>query len=195
MVTLSLDVGSPYAYLALERTPVVLRGVEVVVAPVLLGAMFRATGRVSWATTDRREPGMRDVEARAVAAGLPALRWPDPWPGDGLRAMRGLVHATRAGRGAAFARAAMRLAFAEGEDLSRADVLARAATAAGLEPAALLAATDDPGVKDELRARTDAALASGIVGVPTWTVGGEHLWGDDRLEELAARLGVGGAAA
>jgi 2-hydroxychromene-2-carboxylate isomerase len=188
MVTVSFDVGSPYAYLALERVARFLPDDEVVVAPVLLGAVFAATGRSSWALTDRRAAGIADVEARAAAYGLPPVVWPDPWPGDGLRAMRAAVHAVEQGCGLAFARAALRVAFRDGANLATADAIARAAAAAGLDIDATLAATRDPSCKRALRERTERAIAEGVRGVPTWTVRGVHHWGDDQLETaLSAR--------
>jgi len=188
MVTCWFDVGSPYAYLALERVATVLPDVPVVAEPVLLGAIFAAAGRRSWATTGRRAPGIDEVQRRAAAYGLPPVRWPDPWPGDGLRAMRAAVHAARQDRAMAFARAAMRVAFAEGMSLSTPEAIAAAASAAGLDADETLAATRDPGVKAELRDRTDRAIAAGVTGVPTFGVAGRLHWGDDQLEVLAAEL-------
>ena len=46
-------------------------------------------------------------------------------------------------------------------------------------------------MKDRLRANTERALAEGVSGVPTVVVGGEALWGDDRLEEAARAAGGG----
>ena len=51
---------------------------------------------------------------------------------------------------------------------------------------AVLATNDDPVYKDRLRAATEDALALGVTGVPTVTVGTECFWGDDRLEYAAA---------
>jgi 2-hydroxychromene-2-carboxylate isomerase len=82
-----VDVGSPYAWLAAERVERVL-GVEVVWEPVLLGAIFAARGFSSWSLTDARAAGIEEVERRAAAYGLPEVRWPEPWPGDMLLAMR-----------------------------------------------------------------------------------------------------------
>jgi 2-hydroxychromene-2-carboxylate isomerase len=128
---------------------------------------------------------MAEVERRAAAYGLPPLRWPPGWPPNTLAAMRAAVWATREGRGAAFARAAFRRAFAEGADLADAAVLAAAAADAGLDATALPSAIASPEVKDDLRARTEAALALGVRGVPTLVTGGRLLYGDDRLEEAA----------
>jgi 2-hydroxychromene-2-carboxylate isomerase len=187
VAALYYDLGSPYAYLAVERAERVL-GVAPALRPVLLGAIFAARGHGSWSATPRREAGMAEVERRAAAYGLPALRWPAEWPPNTLAAMRAAVWAEREGRGAPFARAAFRRAFAEGADLADLAILAQAATAAGLDGGALAAAIAAPGVKDDLRARTDAALDLGVRGVPTITIGARLFYGDDRLDDAAADL-------
>jgi 2-hydroxychromene-2-carboxylate isomerase len=181
--TLYFDVGSPYAYLALERAADVL-GAEPECQPVLLGGLFRLTGRSSWALGDfeRRRGGMAEIEERARAYGLPPIRWPDPWPGDYLTAMRAATHAHRLGLTLQFARAATRAAFAHGRDLSRREEVLALGEALGLD---LREAVDDPEVKADLRAATEHAHARGVFGVPTIAVGDELYWGDDRLEDAA----------
>jgi 2-hydroxychromene-2-carboxylate isomerase len=149
---------------------------------VTAGGMFRAAGRASWGVGEGRAAGMAEVERRARDRGLPPVRWPEAWPNDGLRAMRAAVVG-----GKPFARAAFRIQFVDGRALSDDDAIAAAAERAGLDPAAVLAATGDPAIKAQLRANTDRALAAGAVGVPAVLVGGAVLWGDDRLEEAAAR--------
>jgi 2-hydroxychromene-2-carboxylate isomerase len=183
---LYFDVGSPFAYLAGERVEAVL-GVEPLWQPVLVGGLFKATGRSSWARGDaaRREAGMRDIEERAARYGLPPLRWPDPWPGDYLTAMRAATWAQSHGAAKRFALAAMRRGFVEGRDLSDTGEVLAAVAAAGLDPDAAAVAVADPGVKLALRAATDAAYDRGVFGVPTVAVGPELFWGDDRLEEAA----------
>jgi 2-hydroxychromene-2-carboxylate isomerase len=178
------DLGSPYAYLAVERAERVL-GVAPVLRPVLLGAIFAARGHGSWSQTPARAEGIAEVERRAAAYGLPPVRWPPGWPPNTLPAMRAAVWAERRGRGTPFARAAFRRAFAAGEDLADIAVLAAAAAETGLPAGELAAAIADPAVKDDLRARTAAALALGVRGVPTLRAGGHLLYGDDRLEEAA----------
>jgi 2-hydroxychromene-2-carboxylate isomerase len=178
------DLGSPYAYLAVERAERVL-GVKPVLRPVLLGAIFAARGHGSWSQTEARAEGIAQVERRAAAYGLPPVRWPPGWPPNTLPAMRAAVWAEHLGRGEPFARAAFRRAFAAGEDLGDVAVLADAADGAGLPGGGLARAIADPAVKDELRARTEAALALGVRGIPTLRAGGRLLYGDDRLEEAA----------
>jgi 2-hydroxychromene-2-carboxylate isomerase len=181
------DLGSPFAYLAAERLQTVLPA-PVGWQPVSLGAIFKATGRSSWALRDPqlRESGMAEVERRACAYGLPLLRWPDPWPSNYLFAMRAATYAFEVGHGRAFTLAAFRGAFQEGRDLGLPDEVLRAATAVGLQRDAILDATRNPSVKLALRDATEAALERGVFGVPTLAVGDELFWGDDRLPDAAA---------
>ncbi len=181
---LFIDVGSPYAYLAAERFEAVV-GVRPVLQPVLLGAIFKARARTSWGLTDARAGGMADVEARAAAAGLPPVRWPEGWPANYLPAMRAVVWAGRHGAGDAFARAAMRAAFTAGADLSGLEALRDVAAAVGLDPEAVAAGIASDAVKAELRACTDRALRLGVMGVPTTRFGERLFWGDDALPEVA----------
>jgi 2-hydroxychromene-2-carboxylate isomerase/quercetin dioxygenase-like cupin family protein len=181
---LFFDVGSPYAYLAVERFETVV-GVRPALQPVLLGAIFKARGRSSWGRTDARAAGMAGIEQRAAAAGLPPVVWPDAWPADYLPAMRAVVWAGRSGAGDAFARAAMRAAFTAGADLSTVAALRDVAGTIGLDPGALEDGIASDAVKAELRAYTDRALRLGVIGVPTTRVGEDLFWGDDRLEDVA----------
>ena len=187
--TFYYDLGSPYAYLAAERIHRVFAdaGAEPPVwQPVLLGALFKRFGRESWADGPGREEGLREVERRAQAYGLPPIRWPDPFPGNTLFAMRVATFATEIGRGVSLPLAAFRQAFAAGRDLSDLDSVFIAAASAELHPRALRAAAERDSIKARLREATDAAGDLGVTGVPSVVVGGEVFWGDDRLEEAAA---------
>jgi 2-hydroxychromene-2-carboxylate isomerase len=181
------DLGSPYSYLAAERVNSTLPVVPVW-QPVLLGAIFQVRGYGSWSQTGEREAGMAEVERRASERGLPDIRWPDPWPGNTLTAMRAATFAQQTGRTVAFALAAFRQAFAGGRDLSDVDNVLLAAAACELHPRAVLTGIEMKSVKDQLRAATDEAIARGVTGVPTIAVGGEVFWGDDRLEEAAGAI-------
>jgi 2-hydroxychromene-2-carboxylate isomerase len=160
--------------------------------PVLLGGLFKLAGRASWGVGDPalREAGMLEVESRATAYDLPAIRWPKPWPGVYLTAMRVATWADAQGACAPFAFAAGRRLFLRGCDLSREEECAAAAEDAGLDGREALRAAADPEVKRALREATEAAFARGVIGVPTVAVGDELFWGDDRLED-AAKLALG----
>ena len=188
-VTFYFDLGSPFAYLAAERLHTVLPE-PVHWQPVLLGGLFRLTGRSSWALGDyqRRQAGMADIERRALAYRLPPMRWPDPWPADYLTAMRATTYAFSVGRGREFTMQAYRDAFQRGSELSVAENVLKSAARAGLDPEPVRAGTSDPQIKQALRDATDAAYDRGVFGVPTIAVADELFWGDDRLEDAAAHL-------
>ncbi len=154
--------------------------------PILLGGLFKATGRGSWALTPGRTRGIAEVERRAATHRLPPLRWPEPFPGDMLAVMRAAEFARRAGRAVAFSLAAFRQAFAGGRDLGDVDNILIAAAACELHPRAVLKAIESRAVKDGLRMATEEALDRGVTGVPTLAIGGHLFWGDDQLDEAAA---------
>jgi 2-hydroxychromene-2-carboxylate isomerase len=185
--TFYFDLGSPYAWLAAERIHHVLP-VPVTWQPILLGGIWQQTGGRSWATTERRDEGMREIEERATRYGLLPVKWPETWPNNGLKAMRAAIFAQRAGRTVAFALAAFRQAFAGGRDLSDVDNVLIAAAACELHPNAVLKGIELQSTKDRLRAATREAYERGVRGVPSVVVGEEVFWGDDRLEEVAELL-------
>ena len=182
------DLASPYAYLAAERITGVLP-VTPVWQPILLGGIWQQSGGGSWAMTDARAEGMAEIERRAERYGLLPVRWPDPWPGNSLKAMRAATFAQQIGRAVAFSLAAFRQAFAAGRDLSEIDNVVIAAAACELHPKALLKAIETQSVKDRLRDATAEAYERGVRGVPSVAVGDQVFFGDDRLEEAAAALG------
>jgi 2-hydroxychromene-2-carboxylate isomerase len=180
------DLGSPYAYLAAERVAGLFAeaGAEPPEwRPILLGGLFKRFERDSWGNGPERESGMRECERRATAYGLPPMRWPDPWPPNGLFAMRAATFAKEIGRTVSFSLAAFRQAFAAGRDLGERDNVLLAAAAAEIHPRALLAAIERDSLKNGLRQATDRAGDLGVRGVPSVVVDGEVYWGDDRLEE------------
>ncbi len=189
MPRLYFDLGSPYAYLAVERADGVL-GACPELEPVLLGAIFAMRGRGSWSQTDARAVNVEEVECRARRYGLPAIAWPPGWPPDTLAAMRAATWAKRLGRGDEFARAAFRQAFARGRDVADLEVLRAAAGEAGLPADELAEAVSSPEVKGALRAATDAAWERGVAGVPAVAVGDRVFYGDDQLDAAAQHLRV-----
>lgn len=183
------DLASPYAYLSAERISQVFEdaGAEPPEwQPILLGGLFKRFGRSSWGIGPEREAGMAEVERRAQAYGLPPLRWPDPWPGNSLTAMRAAVFAKELGRAVSFSLAAFRQAFAAGRDLTEPDNVFIAAASSELHPRSLQSAIARDAIKQRLRQATDDAGDRGVFGVPAVVVGDEVFWGDDQLEAAAA---------
>jgi 2-hydroxychromene-2-carboxylate isomerase len=191
-MTLSLpiiyyDLGSPYAYLAVERAEEVF-GLVPHLEPILVGGIFVERGHGSWARTTERAQRVEEVNARAARYRLPPVVWPAAWPNNTLKAMRAAVWAGRCGKGHSFARAAFRRAFCQGADLSRLDELIDIAGSVGLPARQLPPAIEDQATKDALRDATARAWARGVAGVPCVEVDGEIFYGDDRLEAARERM-------
>jgi 2-hydroxychromene-2-carboxylate isomerase len=183
------DLGSPYAYLAAERVNGLFSDAGIQPPewqPILLGGLFKRFDRSSWGLGPDREGGMAECERRAAEYGLPAFRWPDPWPPNGLFAMRAATFAKEIGRTVSFSLAAFRQAFAAGRDLGEPDNVLLAGAAAEIHPRAMLASAERDSVKSALREATDRAGDLGVRGVPSVVVDDEVFWGDDRLEEAVS---------
>lgn len=188
------DPASTYSWLSALRIgeAAAAAGVAVRWQPFLLGPIFRARG---WQTSPfNLDPAKgahmwRDLARRAAALGQPVRR-PDPFPGHSLRAARIMTAAIDEPWMPAFARGLMTRAFAGGADIAAEAVLAEALEAAleaaGADPGAWLARAEAPETKALLRGATEEAAARGIFGAPSFTVGDELFWGDDRLADALA---------
>lgn len=179
---------SPYSWFAAERIRDLLPGARW--RPVFAGGLFRSVGRVSWGLTSQREERMVECQRRSAAHGLGSIKWPEGWPGNDVLPARAMVVADRNGQLVRFALAAMRACFREGRDITQADVLVSLADAAGMNGPDLLQQTEEPAIKEALRAINDEAVVAGVTGVPTVWVDGEVFWGDDRLAEAVAHAAV-----
>ncbi len=178
------DLGSPYAYLAVERAESVF-GTMPVLRPILIGGIFVLRGEGSWSQTGTRAENVAEIERRAERYGLGEIVWSPTWPDNTLQAMRAVTWAERFGASDAFARVAFRRAFRRGQDLSDPEILAEIAAEAGLDPDRMLSGIAENEVKQLLRSRTDEAWESGVRGTPVTLVGEQVLYGDDQLERAA----------
>ncbi len=82
----------------------------------------------------------------------------------------------------------MRIEWAEGKNIGEPDVLREIASRIGLDPEELLAASASPDNLAQLEANYEEADALGVFGVPTFVVGENIFWGQDRLEFLVEHL-------
>lgn len=213
-ITFHFDVISPFAYLAFEHLPEALEGVSHVVEyrPVLFAGLLKAHGHKGPAEIEpKREWTFRQVEWLAKKQGLASMRTPVPHPFNPLALLRLSLACGPAGRmpNRRIVEALMRFVWqAESAPWSR---QAETAPQGGQSPrggssgfgadpneparlaalAAQLVPQRDPNseeVKAELRALTDAAIARGLFGVPTFEALGRLYWGLDALPMLREDL-------
>ena len=189
------DFGSPNAYLAWKLLPTIAarQGAQVAVIPCLLGGIFKLTGNQAPMVAFGGVKGKMDYEMletrRFIAAhGLSDFRFNPYFPVNTLILMRGLVAAQIAGVGDLYVETMLKGMWEQGLKLDDPAVFVATADAAGLDGAGLLAATGDPQVKAVLAANTEAAVARGVFGIPSFFVGDELFFGKDRLGQVEAEL-------
>jgi len=177
------DAASPYTYLASTQIePLAARaGVAVVWKPFLLGKVFEATGnRMPAAIPAKGKHLFRDVQRWGQHYGVP-VGFPKVFPVNSVLALRAGIAAGSRGKGAEFAKAVMKAYWGDGADIGQAEVVGAVAAALGLDGAALVAQAQEQPVKDQLRANTEEAVKRGAFGAPTFYVGEQMFWGNDRL--------------
>lgn len=185
------DYGSPFSYLANIQLPGFAKrnGAAVVYRPILLGAVLKATGNSSPMTVPAKARYFAvDMRRWAARYGVMLKLNPHPFMGNTLALMRGAVAAQRLGVFGAYHDAIYRAAWAEGLDLGEAAVLAGVMQRAGVNFAEVIAVAERQDVKDELRRNTEDAIARGAFGAPTFFVGDEMFWGNDRFDFVEEAL-------
>jgi 2-hydroxychromene-2-carboxylate isomerase len=192
------DYGSPYSYVANAMLPDLARrtGAEVAYRPMLLGAVFKATGNQSPAF-EPCEPKRRYAAATLMRwtrrLGLP-FRMNPSFPIDTLVLMRGAVASQRLGVFDAYHAAIYPAMWSQGKNLGQEPVVREVLGEAGIDADRLLALAADDDVKRALRANTDEALSRGAFGAPTFVVGDELFFGADHMDFVEEVLGAGGAS-
>ncbi|WP_170332334.1 2-hydroxychromene-2-carboxylate isomerase [Ruegeria arenilitoris] len=179
------EFASTYSYLSAVRIEQVAaaKGVVVEWQPFLLGPIFAeqgwdnspfniypAKGRYMW----------RDMERLCTERGLPFAR-PARFPQNGLKAARLVLAIQSPDQKAAFVRAVYSAEFGSGRDISDESVLAKCLQSANL-PIEMLDKTNDPNIKSALIEQVAMAKSHDIFGAPSFLVGEELFWGDDRLD-------------
>ena len=194
-VEFHFDFGSPNAYLAHCVIPAIEKrsGVRFAYVPVLLGGVFKATGNVSPAVSLRgikNKPEYEALETRRFLARHGITRFaPNPFfPVNTLQIMRGAVAAQRLGCFARYVDEVYRHMWADPKKMDEPDVIRAALIESGRPADELIAQSADPGVKQELLANTERAVARGVFGSPSFFVGGELFFGKDRLREVEEEI-------
>jgi 2-hydroxychromene-2-carboxylate isomerase len=184
------DPVSPYTYLASTQIEALAArsSARLVWKPFLIGKVFEATGNRAPITVPAKGAHLLvDLQRWARHYGVP-LTMPKTFPMSTVLALRCAVAAAEQYEAAPFARALMRAYWAEGLDISLPETLAALAAKAGMDGEALLARAGEQPIKDLLRANTEEAARRGAFGAPTFFVGTEMFWGNDRLRLLEDHL-------
>lgn len=177
------DVGSPASYLAFTQLPALAdrHGAELIWKPMLLGGVFKATGN--------QPPGLirakgiymtRDFDRYADDYGVPFKLNPY-FPANTLMVMRGAVAYQDTPRFMDYLNAVFTAMWVDGKNMNELAEVGQALSEAGFDPQEVMALCGEERVKEKLKAYTDEAVERGVFGAPTFFIGDEMFFGQDRL--------------
>ena len=196
------DCSSPWTYLAFRAVQPLAAELQASISwrPVLVGGIFNSVNKgIYTAREDMNSPKnryvLKDLQDCAREAGVAIVFPPKVFPVNSVKAMRGCLWMARDAevRGVQnpcldFVEATFAAYFTRQEDISQDDVLAAICAQSGVDAADFMAGIAQPEIKDALKANTEEAIARGAFGSPTFFVGDDMYFGNDRLPLLAAAV-------
>jgi 2-hydroxychromene-2-carboxylate isomerase len=190
------DFSSPYGYFAAQKIDETVAdfGRRVTWKPFMLGAAMKETGNVPLDNQPiKGDYCRRDWNRLARYMEVP-WTMPDKFPIATLAAARAFYWLDDDDPALAkkFADAAFHAYFGEGTDITEAETIADIVEPLGVDRDALLAAVQDPAIKERLKIETTQALEAGVFGSPFVIIDGEPFWGSDRLWMIRRWLKSGG---
>lgn len=186
------DFGSPTTYLAYTQVRRIAldTGATLVWHPMLLGGVFKAVGNVSPVSVPAKARWMfEDMASWAEHWGVPFVMNPH-FPVNTLTLMRGacgmLMHQPSDFQ--RYVDTAFHAMWVAPRNLNDPAEVMAVLTQAGLDATAFMGLVADPAVKADLVARTEASVARGVFGAPTFFVGRQMFFGQDRLDFVRKAL-------
>lgn len=178
------DYTSPFSYLAHSQLPGLTQwGARLVLKPIFLGGVVTTLG----ITPPVRQPGharaaymLKDLERWAELYGIPFV-FNAHFPVNTLALLRATPYVEAQGLMSAWMQRCFHAVWGEGLDVADPAIVRQLAEEVGLSPDALWLAAQEPANKAWLKHETDAALARGVFGVPTFFIDDEMFFGNDRL--------------
>jgi 2-hydroxychromene-2-carboxylate isomerase len=183
------DCSSPWTYFAFES---LLRmqdeiGVTIQWRPFLVGGVFNAVNPSVYNSRDKPIPAKtaynkKDQQDWARYLGLTMHYRPTVFPVNSVKAMRACIVLEPEEKLIPFAQETFRAYWTDDKDISQPAVLTEICRRLGIDAARLLAAIEQPAVKDALRTNTQELIDRGGFGSPTIFVGGGDMYfGNDRM--------------
>ena len=186
------DFGSPTAYLAYTQLPKIAaeRGAQIIWKPILLGGVHKASGNTSPITVAAKGRWMFDDISRwAKRYGVPFKMNPG-FPVNTVALMRGAI-ATQEKMPDDFMTyvdAIYKAMWVDERNMGDPAEIGAVLKAAGLDAERIFALVGEQDIKDKLKANSDDAVERGVFGAPTFFVGDEMYFGQDRLDFVAEAL-------
>jgi 2-hydroxychromene-2-carboxylate isomerase len=194
-VEFHFDFGSPNAYFVHKLIPDVEKrtGATFTYVPILLGGVFKLTNNqppmVQFKGIKNKQEYQRLEIMRFIRKhGLTKFQMNPHFPVNTVQVMRGAVAADMDGKLRPYVDAVFHHMWEEPKKMDDAEVIRAALDASGLDGARTLARIQEQDVKDALLKNTEASVARGTFGAPTFYVGEEIFFGKDRLRDVEEEI-------
>jgi 2-hydroxychromene-2-carboxylate isomerase len=192
-VTVYYSLGSPWTYLGWQRfrTLADQAGAKAAYRPVRMADVFKVSGGLPLPQRPVQRQAYRMMELRrwrdhlGIALNLQPKFFPVD---DSVAACMVVALGQRGGDMGALSGAFLQAVWAEERDIADPATQVAIAAEQGLDGEDLLAAAHEPAAIDGYRANTEAAVAAGVFGAPTFVIGDELFWGQDRLDFVERAL-------
>ena len=190
-----VSINSPWTYLGSQRFEAMAKkyGASVTIWPVDFGSVFSVSGGLPLPKRAPQRQAYRMMELKRWRAqtGVKLTLEPKFFPTNELPAAKCVIALREQGRMAdatKVAHAVLTGLWAEEKNSGDPDTLKAIIDACGLDGAAVMKASEAPGIAEKREAYTRHAISQGVFGAPSFVIDGEIFWGQDRLDFVERKL-------
>ncbi|MDX1541715.1 MAG: 2-hydroxychromene-2-carboxylate isomerase [Geminicoccaceae bacterium] len=185
--------SSPWTYLGWQRMRDILErtGASATFRPIFMAPVFQASGGLPLGQRPKQRQAYRlmELERWRKRLDVDINLHPKFFPVDDRLAARvAIAHDLEGGDVAKLSQAIMRAVWEEERDIADGGTLEALAGEQGLDGRALIQAAEGPEVERRYDQNTELAIEVGVFGVPTFQIGDELFWGQDRLDFVEEAL-------
>jgi 2-hydroxychromene-2-carboxylate isomerase len=199
MIEFFFDCSSPWTYIAFRNIQPLAAELNETVdwRPVLVGGIFNSVNKGVYAAREdmdspKNRYRLKDVQDNAREAGLRIIFPPAVFPVNSVKAMRGCLWVAQDAQAKShfldFVEAIFAAYFSHDRDISQDEVLAALCQQVSVDADAFLAGIARPDIKEQLKTNTNEAIRRGAFGSPTFFVGDDMYFGNDRLPLLRSAV-------
>ncbi|NNL87255.1 MAG: 2-hydroxychromene-2-carboxylate isomerase [Myxococcales bacterium] len=194
------DCSSPWTYLAFHEIEAIASETraDLVWRPFLVGGVFNTVNPSVYQSRETPVPAKarymrKDLADWARHRGI-EIGWPEVFPVNSVKAMRGAFVAIEEGCIGPYARAVFERYWGQLDDISQEEVMRDIVRGVGLDEEKFFEKISSPEYKTRLRENTEELIARGGFGTPTMFVNESDMYfGQDRLELVRAALAATGS--
>lgn len=187
-ITIWLSIGSTYSYLTALRINAIKqeKGLNLLVKPISIRAIMKSMDNIPFPPSKKTKVDYmwRDIERRAEWYGLPKPKLPAPYPLQAFdQANKVGIVLNQKGKYLEYFEETYRIWFVSGIEAGSEENLRLVFNSMQLNYEDIMHQAGDGIIQKIYEENTEEAKQLGVFGAPSFSVGNEIFWGDDRLED------------